>query len=193
MCGKQLWKWTADAALDSGVFTHVVCSSDGGFDTDYYRDAFIDNDRIPALATDAAPLDPLLGIYAERYFADIVCLLQPTSPLRDANDIRNAYYCLCLNDFDSVVSVTSVGDKYWTYRDGKPKAFYDPMNRLNRQDERTNVLFYENGAIYFTKSRYIFDGCRIGGKVGLYEMPQNKGHQVDSEYDWKVCEAILGC
>jgi CMP-N-acetylneuraminic acid synthetase len=96
-----------------------------------------------------------------------------------------------LVNYDSVVSVTSVGDKYWIYNNRKPKAFYDPFNRLNRQDPRTNVLFYENGSIYMTKTDNIMNGSRIAGDVGLYEMPQERSHQIDSPYDLKVCEALL--
>jgi len=188
-CGKPLWQWTANAAIGSGIFDHIVCSSDGGFNIKKYKNVLIDNYRPPELSTDEAQLEPLLKYYADLYKPGIVCLLQPTSPLRTLEDIRKAYLLMnTSSNYDSIVSVTSVGDKYWLKQKNEElKPLYDPLNRLNRQDLKTDTLFYENGAIYFTKN----PNCRVGNKVGFYVMPQRRSFQVDSDYDWRVCEVLL--
>ena len=192
MLGQPMWHWTLEAAIDADIFDTIIASSNGGFGVHgiYNGITYNDHENIPNI--DVSSLDDLCKIYAIQYpEISVWCLLQPTSVLRNHNDIRNAYYCLCLNHYDSVVSVESVGDKYWIKIDGKHKAMYDPMNRLMRQNPLTNVLFYENGAIYFFKREVILNGSRIGGDVGLYEMPQERSHQIDSPFDWKLCEAIL--
>jgi CMP-N-acetylneuraminic acid synthetase len=126
------------------------------------------------------------------YKADTITLLQPTSPLRSSSDISEAFKVFN-KGYDSVVSVTSMGDKYWLNTSGGFKPFYNPDKRMNRQDPRTNLIYYENGAIYITKRWILEDNKgRIGGKIGFYEMSQERSYQIDSEFDWKVCETVLG-
>lgn len=175
--GKPLWKWTYQAAKESGVFETIIVS----------RDA----DRPEELCNDSASLDDVLWFYAQKHpDIDAWCLLQPTSPLRTDRDIRDASYLI--EDYDSVVSVTSVGDKYWMKIPSDIISLYNPECRLNRQDPKTDVLLYENGAIYFCR-RWLLDEktCRIGGRVGFYQMPEERSYQIDTPFDWKVVECAL--
>ena len=191
MAGKPLWGWTVEAARDSNVFDKIILSSDGGLLMDWEDDkVLMDNNRPAKYSTDEAQLEPLLLYYAKKYKADVVCLLQPTSPLRTSSDIVEAY-SVFMEGCDSVVSVTGVGDKYWMKVNDAYVPMYKPSKRLNRQNPDTDLLFYENGAIYFTRRWLIDQGCRIGGKVGMYHMSQERSHQMDSEFDLKVCECAL--
>jgi|WetSurMetagenome_2_1015567.scaffolds.fasta_scaffold474463_2 CMP-N,N'-diacetyllegionaminic acid synthase len=213
LAGKPLYEWTMDAANDSNVFDKIILSSDGGFQytekslkTFYYlyEGIWVDNNRPDEYSTDAAQLEPLLLYYAKKFDADVITLLQPTSPLRSSSDIVGAYSVFIGGNVDSVVSVTSVGDKYWhikrpsfsdihSYSDNSIlEPCYNPERRLNRQDPESNYLYYENGAIYITRRWLLEDKkCRIGGNIGFYEMSQQNSHQIDSEFDWKVCECAL--
>lgn len=201
LAGKPLYEWTVEAAVLSNVFDLTVVSSDGGLpipDGDswygcsgYRNNVEYDNHRPPEYATDAAQLEPLLLYYANKYKADVVCLLQPTSPLRSSSDIREAYKIFSEDMFDSLLSVESLGDKYWLKVQNGKIPFYNPEKRMNRQNPLTNMLFYENGAIYFCKKWLLDVGRRIGGSIGFYEMSQQNSHQIDSEFDWKVCECVL--
>lgn len=195
IAGKPLYEWTLDAAIKSDVFDLIIVSSDGGLDkplVSHEGKVLYDNDRGDEYSTDAAQLEPLLLHYAKQYNADVITLLQPTSVFRKSLDISGAYVEFISGDYDSVVSVTSVGDKYWMKGKTGWIPFYNPKGRMNRQDPKTNVLYYENGAIYITK-RWVLEeeNSRIGGRIGFYEMSQQNSHQIDSMFDWKVTECAL--
>lgn len=191
MCGKPMWEWTLEAAQQSRIFSVILVSSNGGLGKHGMIDGVLYNDREYIPNIDNSSLDKLMEFYANVFVGiDVWCLLQPTSVLRSWQDIRGAHLMFS-EGYDSVVSVTSVGDKYWLLGTEGFTPLYNPKDRLLRQDIRTNKLYYENGAIYFTKRRVLLEGSRIGGLIGLYEMPQERSHQVDSTTDWKICEATL--
>lgn len=193
LAGKTMWHWTLDAAQESGVFDLIVVSSNGGLDKQgLHGDIFYRNDE-PGPG-DISSLDDLMLHYANNFSdVDIWVLLQPTSVLRTSDDIKEAFRVFIDNDVDSVVSMTSVGDKYWLkMHSGSPLALYDPCNRMMRQNPKTDILYYENGAIYIAKRWLLQEKrCRIGGKVGFYLMPPLRSWQIDSPYDWDFCEMVL--
>jgi len=190
MLGKPMWHWTLDAARKAGIFDLIIASSNGGFDLHGHCGDVMYNNHEDIPNIDVSSLDDLCKMYALEYpEIETWCLLQPTSVLRTDEDIQKA--CLLMGIYDSVISVESVGDKYWIKTGRKYKATYDPANRLMRQNPLTNVVFYENGAIYFFKREIILNGSRIGGRVGSYEMPQERSCQIDTPLTWEFCEKIL--
>ena len=203
-CGKPLFMWSVDAAVESGVFDKIVASSDGGFpdwfDTEY-ESLYVDNNRPEQFATDEAQLDGLMIHYAKIFpEIELWCLLQPTSPLRTAKDIERAYRVVCKDEWDSLVGVSRGTCMYWVdgavgvdTQDGvkkMPVATYHVNKRPNRQDRKG--WYRENGAIYFTKS-YVLDslGCRLGGDIALFKMPKRRSFEVDDELDWIICDALM--
>lgn len=115
---------------------------------------------------------------------DVIALLNPTSPFRDARDINN---CLIMVEhYDSVVSVTLANRFLW--RDDKP--LFNLKHRPRRQD--AVPILCENGAIYMTGAdRFQQEGTLTGGVVKLYEMPPERSFDIDTELDFTICEAVL--
>lgn len=88
LCGKPLIAWTIEAAKASRLLTDIVCSSDDERVIDLCVELDVEVIVRPAeLATDTATSESVILHALERYPADVVCLLQPTSPLRIAEDI----------------------------------------------------------------------------------------------------------
>jgi N-acylneuraminate cytidylyltransferase len=50
----------------------------------------------------------------------------------------------------------------------------------------------ENGAFYITK-REILERykCRLGGKIGIYEMEESTAVEIDEPEDWERVEKLL--
>lgn len=197
--GKPLVEWTIDAAQKSNIFSKIIVSSDGGAGSVVLREGDIDvldNGRAKQFSTDDARLDPLLWHYAEQYpEIDIWCLLQPTSPLRSADDIKESYKVAKSARYDSVVSVTSDHGFLWIDNaagfKGRNKCIstYHPHKRPNRQERKD--WYRENGAIYWTK-RYVLESvrCRLGGEVGLYPMPKERSFEIDDPIDLFVASKV---
>ena len=209
MCGKPLVKWTIEAAIESGVFEKIILSSDGGLrkwsliDSKSHNPNMLkpyngvlqyDDDRPEEFATDGAQLDPLIRYYAQAFDSiEMWCLLQPTSPLRTVGDIKAACKKASYKKYDSLVSVTPNPGMFWI--EGAIStgniATYSIKPRPNRQQR--GGWYMENGAIYCVKSYVIWHTeCRCAGSVALYKMPQERSIEIDTEFDWKICEYLLG-
>jgi CMP-N-acetylneuraminic acid synthetase len=196
IAGKPLWVWTYEAALESGIFDMILLSSDGGFGPiEENKITVLDNERHKSLATDEASLDGLLFHYSSRKkYKDIELwgLLQVTSPLRTAKDIKKAHKMVLREKWDSLVSVTHNPVMGWV-EDATSEGhvcLYHYNERPNR--DRRKHWFLENGAIYFAKD-YVLEAfrCRIGGQIALYKMPQERSIEIDSKFDWELANFLL--
>ena len=128
----------------------------------------------------------------KEYPSQIYIFLQTTSPLRRGFDIDNAINTLIKGNYDSVFSMAVLDDYCIWKRDGKQlmSYSYDYRNRGRRQ-EREN-LFLENGSIYvFRKELLLCEKNRIGGKIGMYEMPFECSYEIDTEKDIFLCEYFM--
>jgi CMP-N,N'-diacetyllegionaminic acid synthase len=203
-CGEPLYEWTAFSARDSSLFDTIILSTD--FDNTIYPDFLRVDIRPEDLCTDSASLDDVLVYHQNQYpDIDIWCLLQPTSPLRTAQDIKNAYAMMLEKEttgddykYDSLVSVYNHPVLAWINNSvgipgvEEPQAIatYRYKKRPNRQDRKDWYL--ENGAIYFTR-KYVIEQtkCRLHGFVGLYVMPKERSIEIDDMIDWNICEMLM--
>src|SRR4051812_41980936 len=115
LAGRPLLEYTARVAQASGVIDRLVLSTDSSDIGDVGRRAGLEVPflRPAALAADDTPMLPVvrhaLDALAERgWTPEILVILQPTSPLRRAEHIRDAVTMLREREADSVVSVVEV-------------------------------------------------------------------------------------
>lgn len=110
----------------------------------------------------------------EGYKPDVVVLLQPTTPTRDAKMIDDAFEMFLYNDCDSVFAAKLIGTTHSMWRqDPKTKkleCLFDYRNRPRRQEEDLHYpLYKETGSIYIIKAdvmREVYDF--IGNKPLIY-------------------------
>jgi len=192
---------TVREAIKSNILDLIIISSDGGYAGNFDHkvnktEVVIDNERPMELSDDIASLDDLLVYYAVKYLdIELWCLLQPTSPLRTAEDIKEAHKIVKKTKYDSLVSVVSNPGMLWVDNaagikgQNYPIATYHIHKRPNRQDRKD--WYMENGAIYFTK-KYVLDQmhCRLGGHIALYAMPQERSLEIDTPLDWEIAEFV---
>ena len=155
VAGRPLLAYTADAAHASRRLERVVLSTDDpaiaaagrafGLDVPFMRP--------PELAADDAPMLPVLqhahaAVAAAGFDADVVVLLQPTSPLRRGEHIDAALDLLESSGADAVVSVTEVPHQFnpvsvLSLVDGRVRPFLEGAQILRRQDKPK--VFARNG------------------------------------------------
>jgi CMP-N-acetylneuraminic acid synthetase len=105
--GKTLWVWSLDATEESKYLDRVVLSTDDDEIAHMGAQECVDViDRPAELATDDASNEDVLRHAMSLYPHDWVVLLQPTSPLRTAEDI------------DACLERAQMGDGCITYSDG---------------------------------------------------------------------------
>ena len=201
LCGKPLIAHTICAALESGVFDEVMVSTDSEKYAEIARQygAAVPFLRSEKTASDTASswdmVEEVLGKYAERGRQyDTFCLLQPTSPLRTAEDIREAYRLYREKADFAVVSVCEAEHSpLWCGHlpdNDEFIGFVNPENMIQRQAGRR---FYRlNGAIYivniqkFASDRFLYHQGSFA-----YIMPQNRSVDIDTEIDFKLAGIIM--
>jgi len=120
IAGRPLLAYTCDAALSSRALTRVILSTEdeeiaevgrnSGVEVPFLRPADLAQDEIPAFPVLQHTLDWLHT--HEGYKPEVIVLLQPTSPLRQAKHIDEAVGLLLEKGADSVVSVVEVPHQY---------------------------------------------------------------------------------
>jgi CMP-N,N'-diacetyllegionaminic acid synthase len=195
--GKPLIAWTIDAALNSMNLSDVIVSTDSqeiaeiashfGARIPFLRPSDLANDETPGVQAILHTLTMLPNYEA-------VVVLQPTSPLRSADDIDQCISLGLEKSANSVVSVTaSASHPYWTYKlDGSMRIeyFLKPSKSCRRQD--LPEAYTLNGAIYYAKSEWLIaNKSLIGADTLGYVMPSDRSIDIDGELDWKIAEMLL--
>ncbi len=201
LCGKPLMVYSIEAAIQSGKFDEVMVSTDSNRYAEIAKKygANVPFLRSTVTASDSASswdmVDEVLTNYGKlgQYF-DSFCLLQPTSPLRTAQDIYKAYMIYEEKANYAVVSVCEAEHSpLWCGHlpeDGEFIGFVDTKNLKQRQ---AGQKFYRlNGAIYivnierFKTDRYLYQAGSYA-----YIMNPEKSVDIDTEIDLKLAEVIL--
>lgn len=181
--GKPLLAWTIEHAKNT-VHELVVSSDD-----DEILDCAVKYDckvikRPPRLAQDDTPSLPVV-IHAldcmdlPPHF-DAVILLQPTSPFRTAEDIRNAIKMLEVKSADSVVSMCD-RPMFTAYR----------LRHANRVEEVPRLIV-PNGAIYAVKTSVLARGDDwFSGEVFAYVMPKDRSLDIDTKLDLDIARFMM--
>lgn len=194
LCGKPLVAWSIHQAQDSDFIEHVYVTTDDEDIAGIAESCGADVIHRPAeLATDTASTDDAVhhALMHTKEEAELVVLLQPTSPIRQPNAIDEAISLLLDSKADSLFSGRIIEGFAWTEGYTRWIASYQLEDRPRRQDlPRRQVE--ENGSIYVFKPE-LLETCksRLGGKVACYLQSPLDSFQIDTPTDWELIEQLL--
>lgn len=198
--GKPLITYTIEEALKSKYLNHVFVSTEDSQIAQISREygAHVVN-RPSALAEDASKtLDVILHVveYLERkgIHLHIVVLLQPTSPLRNTEDIDAAIKLYLDNECDSVISVCEPNHSpFWcfTFSGRYLQPLFDKKFDNTRRQDLPKVVI-PNGAIYISRPESIrkYEGF-YGARIIPYCMPSERSIDIDTPLDFTVAEVLI--
>lgn len=198
LAGKPLIAWTIEAALACDSLTDIVVSSDD-VEILAIADAYgvIVHHRDQALATaTAATRDVMLNVldWRQREGANYrTCvLLQPTSPLRTADDIESALALFDAGGGDTVISVSQLDVPLeWCGTLGHEGAL-EGFDALMGNVAPVSTAYRLNGAIYIFDCKRFRRDRRYQTKRNLgFVMPVERAVDIDTERDLLACEAYL--
>ncbi|WP_051604705.1 cytidylyltransferase domain-containing protein, partial [Helicobacter rodentium] len=198
LSGKPLIIYTIEAALNSKIFSDIIVTTDSDEIAELVSKQGISTLKRPhELATDTASsidvIDHVLKeIPKDKY--DCFALLQPTSPLRNAMHIQEAWELYKKNNATTLVSVVSVSDcpqKMLAKNADNvyPITSYDDLVKPRQQLDKAYI---PNGAIYicnihnFLKTKFLFEN-----KLVLFEMNERDSIDIDTPKDLECAENIL--
>jgi len=201
LCGRPLLAYTADAAKASTKLTHTIVSTDDERIAACAKSLRLEVLLRPSpLAADDTPMLPVLqhaltAMREQGFNADILVLLQPTSPLRRAEHIDTAVDWLQRVRGDSVVSVVEVPHQFnptsvMRLDDGLLKPFLDGPTATRRQDKPR--FYARNGpAVLAVHARVIEGGSLYGNETWPLVMTPEESLDVDTPWDLKLIEHSL--
>jgi CMP-N,N'-diacetyllegionaminic acid synthase len=203
LSGKPLLAWTIEAAKLSGVFDRLIVSTDDNEIAEIARKYGAD---VPFLRPKELSLDTSRGIDAvfhantilkdEGYCFDQLMLLQPTSPLRNHNDIISSLELL--NQSGTALSVVSVCEcehsPLWANTIGDDLSMKDFLPTVIKGKSRQQLPQYYrlNGAIYVAEWEYLCTNKGfLGDRTLAYIMPQERSVDIDTVLDMEFAEFLL--
>lgn len=189
--------YSIKAALDSGLFSEVMVSTD---DEEIAKVAQDYGAKVPFLrsaknasdfATTASVLLEVLEQYKhQRQTFDNVCCLYPTAPLVTSERLAEAFELLKNQNLDSVFPVLAYS--YPIQRalvmKGQCIEMRQPENKLVRSQD-LETTYHDSGQFYwlnverFMASQEIY--MKNSGAIVLSEM---EAQDIDNEDDWKLAE-----
>lgn len=198
LAGKPLIGWTIDAALQAPCVGRVVVSTEDEEIASVARDlgAEVPFMRPAELAADDTPgIAPVLHAIENLPEFDWVVLLQPTSPLRTAEDIDGIVRFCIEHDAPSAVSVCEV-DKhpYWMFhRDESERlqSFIPQKTDISRRQDLPQVYAF-NGALYLARIDWLKEQQSLVGQETLgYVMSRESSADIDTPLDWSWVEFLI--
>jgi CMP-N-acetylneuraminic acid synthetase len=203
LAGHTLLEYTARAARDSGVIDRLMLSTDAPDIADAGRRAGLEVPfmRPAALAADDTPMLPVIQhalaeTAKQGWSPDVIVLLQPTSPLRRPDHIRDAVTMLRETNADSVVTVVEVPrhlspDYVMRIEEGRLRPFLpDGAGVTRRQDARP--AYSRDGTVYaFRRSTIERFGGIYGDDCRPLLIDATESISIDSPADWDEAERLL--
>lgn len=199
--GKPLIWYTVDAARRSRHVGKIVLSTDdrkiaeagqaAGADVPFMRPSELATDESPAIDTFLYTIRRLEEEGGGSIEAFVV--LQPTSPLRTAEDIDTAIDLFVDKNADSVVSVTHAAHPpQWLRRlkpDGTVGPYLPDTSDLIRQTYEP--AYTPNGAVFVLRKSLLEKGSYYSDKTYAYVMPPERSVDIDTELDFKIAECLM--
>jgi CMP-N,N'-diacetyllegionaminic acid synthase len=201
--GSTLIARAARAASASGVISRTVLSTDSERIAEEGKRAGVEVPflRPSSLAQDDTPMLPVIEHAVEflehqGWRPDIIVLLQPTSPLRRPEHIRQAVERLRESQADSVVTVVEVPrhhspDYVMRIDEGRLVPFLPEGERVaRRQDARP--AYVRDGTAYVFWRRTLAETRSIyGRRCAPLAVPADESLTLDTPADWKEAERRL--
>lgn len=199
--GKPMIAYSIEAAIESKVFEDIIVSTDSETYADISKQygATVPFLRTDCLSTDEATTSDVIEYTLKELKKngaeyDYFMILQPTSPLRNFNDILGAVDLLLKKEANSIVSVC----------ESEHTPLY--MNVLEESLSMDNFLDYDiksrrqelpkyyrlNGAIYLSKTEYFLRHKNFyKEKSYAYIMDNKRSIDIDDEYDFILADFLL--
>lgn len=198
--GKPLIHYTIDAAREIASDNHIIVSTDDqeiksvvekfGLKVPFLRPSELSTDTAGSYEVLLHALD---FFEKENSTPEYIILLQPTSPFRNEEHIKQALK-LYESNLDMIVSVKeTASNPYYVLHEENEMGFLmnsKEGNFARRQD--CPKVWELNGAIYIINVSSLRQGpISSFVKIKKFVMDEISSHDVDTMLDWKLAEILI--
>lgn len=205
VCGKPLIVYTIETALASRhLLNHIIVSTDdeeiaaiarqNGAEVPFMRPSELAGDQTPTLPV----LQHAVNFVEnnEDLTLDWVLLLQPTTPLRIAEDIETSINLARKSRCDSIISVVQVFAEHPIFmkriENNRLLDYCFEEKEGTRRQDSGPPAYMKNGAIYLTRRDVLMRNNSIwGNAIEPYVMPPERSVNIDNEIDLKLAEILM--
>ena len=204
LAGHPLMAYTIAAAMDSGVFSDVIVSTDSehyakiakhyGAQVPFLRPAALAGDQSPDIEWVEFTLSRLQESDRKH---DCFSILRPTSPFRLPQTIQRAWQAFSsqqgVDSLRAVEKCTQHPGKMWVVR-GKRMMPLLPLGPAEQpwhssQYPSLPEIYVQNASLEIAKSQVVFEDRTIAGNVVMpFLTTDYEGFDVNNEYDWQLAE-----
>ncbi|MBM4184049.1 MAG: acylneuraminate cytidylyltransferase family protein [Gemmatimonadetes bacterium] len=200
LAGQPMLAYTIRAALESGLSSDVfVCTEDDEIAGVAERYGARVHSIPESMAGDeVSSTVPCLSLRADlarlgrefRYMFN----LQPTSPLRSAQDLRDSMQRIEESGASFLVSVTAIDPHYFHWAMVPDTSTWRMYFRDEFLRERTQLppVFRPNGAIKLARTAALIERNNFFGEpLVVHTMPEERSIHVATDFDLRCAEAML--
>jgi CMP-N-acetylneuraminic acid synthetase len=178
LLGRPLIAWTIEAAQASQRIDRYLVSTEDEEIAAVARSLGAEVlVRPAALATDEADTLPVLQHALAEVPADVVVLLQATSPVRDAGLVDR-----CIAQFDEAGA------------DSLATGFMCRFVEYGQNDRRRQEIdgfFYDDGNVYVMRADLVRVGDRYGTRIERLLLDREQSVEIDDEFDFWLAGQVL--
>jgi CMP-N,N'-diacetyllegionaminic acid synthase len=204
LCGKPLIAWSIEKAKKSRLLDVVLVTTDSpeiadiacqyGADVPFLRPADLANDYATTVDVVRHALDYYQDRGEEKF--DYIVMLEPTSPLRENDDVDKMLMSLdaCSDEFDAIVSVGEVGGHPSILKrltEGRMEPFCPELVQTTRRQDNVSAYF-PYGVAYIVKTPTLLEeGTFYPRRCMPFVIKRYQNYEIDDIYDFLCVENVM--
>ena len=199
-CGKPMIAWSIAVAKSSGLFEHVIVSTDDAEVAEVARQwgAEVPFMRPEVLSNDYAATTPVIA-HATQWALDqgfdvtAVCCIYSTAPFVQTDDLKRGWDALESGDWDYAFTVTDfaapIFRSFKQTAEGGIEMFFPEHFDTRSQD--LPVALHDAGQFYWGRPAAWLEGKRIFDRHSKsLVIPRWRVQDIDTEEDWAQAEML---
>jgi CMP-N,N'-diacetyllegionaminic acid synthase len=204
-CGRPLIEWTIEAAINAKSVSRVLLTSN---DEEILDNRYVNQHcdfvirRPDNLAADDSPaisyvehaLNVVPGLNEVKYFS----VLQPTSPLRLADDIDELFKRVSEQNFKGGVTVVDLPHNFLPHKLMKITGGYvTPSSETQsgknlRQEENLTYVARNGAAVYICEVEHFLQSHSLfSDRMAYWKMPFSRSVDIDTVEDFDLAQLIM--
>lgn len=199
--GQPMIAWSIAAARQTGIFSHIVVSTDDPEIAEVARAAGADVPfmRPAELADDFTPTIPVIAHAAHwlrqsGHPVDFVCCIYATAPFIQSADLQAGYDLCARTGADFVVPVTTFPfpiQRAVRVKPGEWGEMISPEHYASRSQD-LEECFHDIGQFYWgTFTAWTERAAVWGDRTAVVRVPRSRVQDIDTPEDWDRAEAMF--
>ena len=199
-CGRPMITWAISAAKESGLFDHIIVSTDDeeianiarkwGAETPFVRPVELADDLTPTVPVVAHSVKSCLDL---GWDPDYVCCIYPCVPFLQVGDLVSALDLVITRQADFVYPVTEYAhpiQRAMRKLASGAMEFYSPQFELTRTQDLEKT-YHDAGQFYWGKASAWLEHKKMHTAGLGMTIPNWRVVDIDSADDWKRAELIF--